>query len=70
MSESMFLSFGVSLITLITQLHPSVHPFALPSVSYQDKEKTMMCSYKLVEASFEVWGLQGKVESYMHKVRA
>ena len=28
----------------------------------------MMCSYKVVLASFEVWGLQGRVESYVHKV--
>lgn len=35
---------------------------------WMDAAKPMMCSYKLVEASFEVWGLQGKVENYMHKV--
>ena len=28
-----------------------------------------MCSYKGVRVSFEVWGLQSKVESYAHKVR-
>ena len=27
-----------------------------------------MCSYKLVKVYFEVWGLQGKVESGVHKV--
>ena len=28
----------------------------------------MMCSYKLVLASFEVWGFQSRVEAYVHKV--
>ena len=28
-----------------------------------------MCSYKVVKVFFEVWGLQGKVESGVHKVR-
>lgn len=28
----------------------------------------MMCSYKLVSASFEVWGLQTRVEDYVQKV--
>ena len=27
-----------------------------------------MCSYKVVKVFFEVWGLQGKVESGVHKV--
>jgi hypothetical protein len=27
-----------------------------------------MCSYKLVQASFEVWGLQTRVEAYVQKV--
>jgi hypothetical protein len=26
-----------------------------------------MCSYKAVKVSFEVWGLQGKVESGVHR---
>jgi len=28
----------------------------------------IMCSYKVVQASFEVWGFQTKVEDYAHKV--
>lgn len=28
-----------------------------------------MCSYKVVKVFFEVWGLQGKVETGVHKVR-
>ena len=28
-----------------------------------------MCSYKLVRAKFEVWGLQTKVEQWTHAVR-
>ena len=35
----------------------------------QDTSKPVMCSYKGVRVSFEVWGLQSKVESYAHKVR-
>jgi hypothetical protein len=27
-----------------------------------------MCSYKLVNASFEVWGMQTKVEDWIHRV--
>ena len=27
----------------------------------------MMCSYKHVSVSFEVWGLQGRVEDYVHR---
>jgi hypothetical protein len=27
-----------------------------------------MCSYKLVTVSFDVWGLQSRVESFVHKV--
>lgn len=30
-------------------------------------DKPMMCSYKLVHASFEVWGFQTKVEDFIHK---
>lgn len=29
-----------------------------------------MCSYKLVTVKFEVWGLQTRVEQFVHKVRA
>ena len=27
-----------------------------------------MCSYKYVRAAFDVWGLSGRVESYVHSV--
>ena len=27
-----------------------------------------MCSYKVVKVFFEVWGLQGRVESAVHRV--
>jgi hypothetical protein len=30
-------------------------------------DKPLMCSYKLVHASFEVWGFQTKVEDFIHK---
>lgn len=33
---------------------------------WREMDKPIMCSYKLVHASFEVWGLQTKVESYIH----
>lgn len=29
--------------------------------------KPIMCSYKLVDASFEVWGMQTKAEDFIHK---
>lgn len=29
-----------------------------------------MCSYKLVTVKFEVWGLQTRVEQFVHNVRA
>ena len=28
----------------------------------------VMCSYKVVKVKFEVWGMQGKVESFTQKV--
>ena len=33
-----------------------------------DTFQPIMCSYKLVSCSFEVWGLQTKVEDYAQKV--
>lgn len=36
--------------------------------AWQDTARPIMCSYKLVQASFEVWGLQTKAESYMQRV--
>jgi Phosphatidylinositol transfer protein len=30
-------------------------------------DKPMMCSYKLVHASFEVWGFQTKTEEFIHR---
>uniref|UniRef100_A0A182IZB2 Phosphatidylinositol transfer protein N-terminal domain-containing protein n=1 Tax=Anopheles atroparvus TaxID=41427 RepID=A0A182IZB2_ANOAO len=34
---------------------------------WRETDKPMMCSYKLVEASFEVWGLQTRVEEFIQK---
>lgn len=34
---------------------------------WRTTDKPIMCSYKLVHASFEVWGLQTKVEDFIHK---
>lgn len=34
---------------------------------WKDYEKPVMCSYKLVNASFEVWGFQTRVEDYIQK---
>jgi len=28
----------------------------------------VMCSYKLVEVKFDVWGLQGRIEEFVHRV--
>lgn len=34
---------------------------------WRDTDKPLMCSYKLVDVSFEVWGLQTKVEEFIHR---
>ena len=34
----------------------------------QDHSEPIMCSYKAVKVFFEVWGLQSKVESGVHRV--
>lgn len=34
---------------------------------WRDTDKPIMCSYKVVNASFEVWGLQTKVEDFIQK---
>uniref|UniRef100_A0A1L8DYT7 Cytoplasmic phosphatidylinositol transfer protein 1 n=1 Tax=Nyssomyia neivai TaxID=330878 RepID=A0A1L8DYT7_9DIPT len=34
---------------------------------WREYEKPIMCSYKLVNASFEVWGLQTRVEDFIQK---
>ncbi|CAB3378152.1 Hypothetical predicted protein [Cloeon dipterum] len=36
---------------------------------WKEYTNPIMCSYKLVNASFEVWGLQTRVEDWIHKVR-
>ncbi|XP_039596813.1 cytoplasmic phosphatidylinositol transfer protein 1 isoform X1 [Polypterus senegalus] len=35
---------------------------------WRDTQKPIMCSYKLVSVKFEVWGLQTRVEQFVHKV--
>ncbi|KAK1162789.1 cytoplasmic phosphatidylinositol transfer protein 1-like isoform X1 [Acipenser oxyrinchus oxyrinchus] len=35
---------------------------------WREKDKPVMCSYKLVSVKFEVWGLQTRVEQFVHKV--
>ncbi|KAK3713877.1 hypothetical protein QZH41_008164 [Actinostola sp. cb2023] len=35
---------------------------------WRDTHQPVMCSYKLVKVSFDVWGLSQRVESYVHKV--
>ncbi|MGH0143701.1 UNVERIFIED_CONTAM: hypothetical protein FKN15_007523 [Acipenser sinensis] len=35
---------------------------------WREKDKPVMCSYKLVSIKFEVWGLQTRVEQFVHKV--
>lgn len=37
---------------------------------WRDSQEPIMCSYKLVTVKFEVWGLQTRVEQFIHKVRA
>ncbi|XP_055716431.1 cytoplasmic phosphatidylinositol transfer protein 1 [Phlebotomus papatasi] len=34
---------------------------------WREHESPIMCSYKLVSASFEVWGLQTRVEDFIHR---
>uniref|UniRef100_A0A4W5MZC1 Phosphatidylinositol transfer protein cytoplasmic 1 n=1 Tax=Hucho hucho TaxID=62062 RepID=A0A4W5MZC1_9TELE len=36
---------------------------------WRDTQEPIMCSYKLVTVKFEVWGLQTRVEQFVHKVR-
>lgn len=33
---------------------------------WRNHDKPVMCSYKLVNVAFEVWGFQTKVETYVH----
>jgi len=35
---------------------------------WRDTQDPVMCSYKLVTVKFEVWGLQTRVEQFVHKV--
>ncbi|XP_070771492.1 cytoplasmic phosphatidylinositol transfer protein 1-like [Enoplosus armatus] len=35
---------------------------------WRDTQDPIMCSYKLVTVKFEVWGLQTRVEQFVHKV--
>ncbi|KAM9483485.1 cytoplasmic phosphatidylinositol transfer protein 1-like [Clarias gariepinus] len=35
---------------------------------WRDTQTPVMCSYKLVTVKFEVWGLQTRVEQFVHKV--
>lgn len=35
---------------------------------WQERASPIMCSYKLVQAAFEVWGFQTKVEAYVQRV--
>ncbi|XP_072501560.1 cytoplasmic phosphatidylinositol transfer protein 1 isoform X2 [Notamacropus eugenii] len=35
---------------------------------WRDSHQPIMCSYKLVTVKFEVWGLQTRVEQFVHKV--
>uniref|UniRef100_W5N818 Cytoplasmic phosphatidylinositol transfer protein 1 n=1 Tax=Lepisosteus oculatus TaxID=7918 RepID=W5N818_LEPOC len=35
---------------------------------WRDSQDPIMCSYKLVTVKFEVWGLQTRVEQFVHKV--
>ncbi|KPP77268.1 Cytoplasmic phosphatidylinositol transfer protein 1-like [Scleropages formosus] len=35
---------------------------------WRDTQRPIMCSYKLVTVKFEVWGLQTRVEQFVHKV--
>ncbi|XP_057321885.1 cytoplasmic phosphatidylinositol transfer protein 1 isoform X1 [Microplitis mediator] len=36
---------------------------------WRETTQPIMCSYKLVDASFEVWGMQTRVEDFIHKAK-
>lgn len=36
---------------------------------WRDNCKPIMCSYKVVKASLEIWGFQTRLEEYVHSVR-
>lgn len=38
-----------------------------PLIEGWRNDTPIMCSYKLVDASFEVWGFQTRVEDYIHR---
>lgn len=38
-----------------------------PLIEGWRNEKPIMCSYKVVHASFEVWGFQTRVEDFIHR---
>lgn len=35
---------------------------------WRETSQPIMCSYKYVQVSFEVWGLQTKIEDLIHRV--
>ena len=37
---------------------------------WMENSEPVMCSYKVVEVSMELWGLQGRLEEFAHRVRA
>ena len=39
-----------------------------PYVSFQLSYQPIMCSYKLVDVEFNIWGLSYRVENYVHSV--
>ena len=44
-------------------------PRGLLQEGWINNQEPIMCSYKLVTVKFEVWGLQTRVEQFVHKVR-
>ena len=57
----------VEFLALLDNMNMDIRPY-LFGCSLQDRTEPIMCSYKAVKVFFEVWGLQTKVESAVHKV--
>ena len=47
---------------------PTCGDFSIHVFIFQDNTRPIMCSYKLVKVSFDVWGLRDKVQQYVQRV--
>jgi hypothetical protein len=56
----------LSFFLLVTSLPPGM--FLMQQELVNQKDCPYMCAYKLVTVKFKWWGLQNKVENFIHKV--